>query len=132
MRFRFERNRPLLVVNAVADGPLGVHRVYAAIDTGCHKTLLTERLLQRLGYGADFHPIVPIIGVGGWTAARTYDVLQLKSVGIKRTNVKVVGLDLAPGLGIEALLGLDFFRGYRLCVDTDAGLIDIEPSTPAS
>jgi hypothetical protein len=67
-----------------------------------------------------------VVGVTGVAVAQVCEIFRLKSVGIERRQLHIVAYDLPPNLGFECLLGLDFFRGHRLCVEASAGILDVE------
>jgi hypothetical protein len=66
------------------------------------------------------------MGIDGQTVVQLVRVVQLDAVGVQKSGLLVVAHQLPGELGFECLLGLDFFRGHRLCVDVSDGILEVE------
>ena len=103
-----------------------------AFDTGATHTVIdtTALLLAncRLATSKD-KPLLET--ASGIVTAELFEVDSLLSLGIQRNNFQVHAYDLI-GNGvlteIDGVLGLDFFEGYKFCVDLGLHEISVTPS----
>lgn len=65
-------------------------------------------------------------GVSGVTLGYIVRLPQFALLGQKRRDHHVAVHDLPQDLGVEALLGLDFFRNTRFCMDFRLGQLELE------
>ena len=67
----------------------------------------------------------------GIVAAELYDINSLVSLGIKRQGFQAHAYDMI-GNGVltelDGVLGLDFFEGYKVCIDLGLQEITVTPS----
>ena len=103
-----------------------------AFDTGATHTVIdtTALLLAncRLSHSQD-KPLLET--ASGIVAAELFEISSLLSLGIQRNDFQVHAYDLI-GNGvlteIDGVLGLDFFEGYKFCVDLGLFEITVTPS----
>ncbi len=112
-------------------GPLGSWRVRALLDTGAGRTMIPLDVATRIGLPMEGAATMRIASVTGLAAVPVVRVVEIRSLGVVRRSHEVVVHDLPGDIGFEAILGLDFLRGHRFCIDMDAGVIDIEPAAAA-
>lgn len=53
-------------------------------------------------------------------------VPNIRSLGIERQGLQVLAHRLPPSAAFDGMLGLDMFRGRRLTIDFQAGVIEVE------
>ena len=101
--------------------------VPVALDTGASLTILATDIMARLGYD----PANPelerqriVTGSGIEYAPRTM-VCSATAIGQKVTNLDVLCHDLPPESGVDGLLGLNFFRQFKLTLRFRKGIIDL-------
>jgi predicted aspartyl protease len=97
------------------------------LDTGASLTILGTDIMARLGYD----PANPelerqriVTGSGIEYAPRT-TVRSATAVGQKVTHLDVLCHDLPPESGVDGLLGLNFFRQFKLTIRFRKGIIDL-------
>jgi predicted aspartyl protease len=101
-----------------------------AVDTGATMTVVHPDLLKILGYD--------LLQPAGQTAVTTgsgqervhqYVLDRVQTLGHEVQDLRVNSYPLPAALGVEGLLGLDFFRGpHRLVIDFHRGTVAVEPS----
>ena len=98
-----------------------------ALDTGASLTILATDIMARLGYD----PANPelerqriVTGSGIEYAPRT-TVRSATAMGQKVTSLDVLCHDLPPESGVDGLLGLNFFRQFKLTIRFRKGVIDL-------
>lgn len=95
--------------------------VRALVDTGAAQSLIDSRLVEQLGL--QLEGTVRIVGVG--TKPRSVPLISLEDAAIGRcrlSSFKAGVMDLANlGIGIQLILGIDAFHGYRLQFDLAKG-----------
>ena len=107
----------------------GVRRaVSGVIDTGAPRTEFSDRFLDYAGFiekpldAADIHPQLQ---------TRKYSKIVLPSVEIVQqqiNNLEIIISRFDEVWGIDALIGLDFFRMFRVTIDYKAGHILTKPN----
>jgi hypothetical protein len=53
-------------------------------------------------------------------------VRKLEALGVERVDFPLLCHTLPPSATVDGVLGLDFFRGQRLVVDFQTGLVTVE------
>lgn len=97
------------------------------LDTGASLTILATEIMMRLGYD----PANPelerqriVTGSGIEYAPRTI-VRSATAIGQKVANLDVLCHDLPPEGGVDGLLGLNFFRKFKLTIRVRKGIVDL-------
>ncbi len=97
------------------------------LDTGASLTIRATDIMARLGYD----PANPelerqriVTGSGIEYGPRT-TVRSATAIGQKVTNLSVLCHDLPPESGVDGLLGLNFFRQFKLTIRFRKGIIDL-------
>jgi hypothetical protein len=67
-----------------------------------------------------------MVGVTGAARTPLLTVEHLSAAGLERAPARVLAVTFPTGMAFECLLGLDFFRGHRLCLDMEAHVLEIE------
>jgi hypothetical protein len=92
------------------------------LDTGCSNTTIDSNALYLSGYQLkDAIEVVEIETANGIVESEVFEVNQIKSMGIIKNTFPIQVYDfLAHGIfsNYDGLLGLDFFEGYQICIDT--------------
>ena len=97
------------------------------LDTGASLTILATDVMARLGYdpaNPDLERQRIITGSGIEYAPRT-TVRSATAIGQKATNLTVLCHDLPPESGVDGLLGLNFFRQFKLTIRFRKGIVDL-------
>ena len=92
-----------------------------ALDTGASNTVIDLNILLVAGYKVeDAIRIIKIETAGGIIEAYVFLIAEIKALGITRRYLEVSSYDFANNnilSEIQGVLGLDFFRGYKFCID---------------
>lgn len=124
---RFDPTTPQVIVQGSVHGPAGVIRVVDfLIDTGTAHTVIDTSILDALGFGA--HLAIgrsSLWGVSGSTNGYVVRVPSILVVGRTLKDYRIAAHDFPPELGIDALLGLDFFQGGFLGLDFAVGELTV-------
>ena len=110
-------------------GALGI-QLPLIVDTGATSTILTPRLLSRLGMAVPADaPKRKIRVVGGQTLDVPFIRIAKVQVSAAAMNDQEVGVyDIYPDAPIiDGLLGDDFLRRFRVTLDRNARQMRLEP-----
>jgi predicted aspartyl protease len=124
MSHAFDPNARLVVVQTVLTGPTGTHQFRFAVDTGSTRTAVAGHVLELLGYQEPPAAERRRARTGsGETRAGLVPVARIQALGRVRMNFSSLWLSMPPGVMLDGLLGLDFFRGLVLTLDFARGQI---------
>lgn len=121
MTYSFERmsDSGLIIVAVTLDGKGKLRMI---LDTGCSNTTIDSNALYLLGYELkDALEIVEIETANGIVESEIFEIARIASLGITHEKLQIQVYDfLAHGIfsNYDGLLGLDFLKGYKFCVDT--------------
>jgi len=121
-------NAPAICLWVLLIGKYGnVDRLRAALDTGATYTIIPWDVAEILGYDpAKSRRTIPITTASGRIDAPIITVREIRVLSIKKKNIDVAVHDLPPETNIDALLGLDFLRGFVTTIDLIDGKLNIE------
>lgn len=125
----FNTARPHIYINPALIDATGLPQTFRAIlDTGAPGLEFSDRFLRTIGllpYGYRSDVEIPS---GLQTHKYGKIVLsKIECLGQSMENVSVVVSKFDERWGVDALIGLDFFRRFRVTVDYKAGHIITEP-----
>jgi hypothetical protein len=123
----FDTNKHHINIEFIVTDPKGLtHSVAGILDTGAPKTEFSDQFLIHAGFIDSVSP--PKIKPGLQT--QKYGTIALPSVGIcghKIYDFNVFVSHFEKSWGIDALIGLDFFRLFIVTLDFSKGLLIAEP-----
>ncbi len=124
----FNPQQGLVIVQVSISGPTGSGIARLAVDTGATETTLSRRSLRAVGIDPAQPGLrtVPVITGSGIVAIPLVTLDGLDALGRQRSGYVVQAHTLPPGLPIDGVLGLDFFRAGRLVVDFRTGFVVLE------
>jgi predicted aspartyl protease len=97
-----------------------------ALDTGATSTVVNVAILVAIGCdpmpAADRAQVTTGSGV---EFAGRIELRKLTALGQERLGFPVLAHTLPPGVGVDGVLGLDFFRGLCLIIDFRAGELQL-------
>ena len=125
MTHRFNPVGGLVIVDGLVSGPIGVTRVRLAVDTGATSTILNLRILENIGYEPSSTTSIEIGTGSGKEGGSIVVVDALQALGITNRHVEVLSFRLPNHIKVDGVLGRDFFRNRRLCIDFAAGEIEL-------
>ena len=127
MTLRFNPSAGTIVVTAVISGNSTEAAARLALDTGANMTRLNRGLASNLGYDLESPDrMVRIATASGIVRAPQLAIRRLQALGNERLEFPIICHSLPRGVGVDGLLGLDFFRGQRLTLDFREGLITLD------
>jgi predicted aspartyl protease len=128
MTYFFKRNTEdeLIIVTILIDGR---HDFKMLLDTGASHTTIDSNALYMIDYNSkDIVGIVDIETGNGIIEAEILEISTLSSLGLTRKDFPVQVYDfLSHGVFSEynGVLGLDFFKDTKFCVDMKKGTITL-------
>jgi predicted aspartyl protease len=125
MIHRFNPLGGLILIDGLVAGPIGVTRVRLAIDTGATSTVLHLRILENIGYDSSSATSVEIGTGSGKEGGKIITVEAVQALGITNKHIEILSFSLPNHIKVDGVLGLDFFRNRRLCIDFAAGEIEL-------
>jgi hypothetical protein len=117
----------LVIVRADLQGPQGRIVLRIAVDTGTTYTTIDSSILASVGIepGPQSRPLQLTTALGIGSAFRL-TAMRFKALGEEHADFPVISHRLPPVLGIDGVLGLDFFRNRKLTIDFRNGFIELE------
>ena len=114
----FNNKLPLVIVPVSIKLNTVVFDFNFAIDTGASISLIDMDVLHAIGFQEE----LAIRTIQTMTASRQeqayeFELPNIKAIGLIRRNFKVISRNLPSGLGIDGLLGLNFFKNKELVID---------------
>lgn len=115
--FTLEDDDSLISVDCHLEGSTYV----LALDTGASNTVIDLNVMIIAGYQVkDAIKIIEIETAAGIIQAYVFQVLEMNALGITRRHIEVSSYDFINNnifSEIHGVLGLDFFKGYKFCID---------------
>jgi len=114
----FSRKAPLIVVPVTIKTETKIWEYKFAVDTGATISLMDFSLLSDIGYKKeDYIRSTQTITASKTETVYEYNLDNIMAIGIIRRNFKIISRSLPVGLGIDGLLGLNFFKNKELTID---------------
>ena len=114
----FNKKRPLVVVPVSIKKGGTILDFNFAIDTGASVSLIDIDVMLAIGYKKnDCIRTVDTVTASKKETAFEFEIDSIKAIGLIRRNFKVISRSLPVGLGIDGLLGLNFFKNRELIID---------------
>ncbi len=100
------------------------------LDTGANKTILSKDVADSLGIPGG--KVQRLLSAGGDLAvsARTLNSLRLGVTRAENVEIAVGNLPLMKTLHVEGLLGGDYLRLFKISIDYDNMIVEIQPCCP--
>ena len=115
---KFDRKAGMIIVPATVKINDKLKRLYLAVDTGALITLIDSDVMKSIGYTvANSTGTTHTVTASRTETVYEYKIDNIMALGLIRRNFKVISRSLPMGLGIDGLLGLNFFRNQELIVD---------------
>ncbi len=119
MKYSFELTETinLIIIIAEIDG----YDVRLALDTGASDSVIDLTALMIAGYHKNnIYETVELETAKGSIYADIYVIKEMKALGITKNNFKICSYDfLINGIltEIDGVLGIDFFKNRKICID---------------
>jgi len=114
----FERKSALVVIPVTVKAGTEIRKYKFAVDTGATISLIDSDVMTALGYKQqDSIGATQTITASKRETVYEYSIDNIMAIGLIRRNFKVISRSLPVGLGIDGLLGLNFFKDKELTID---------------
>ena len=114
----FDKKLPLVVVPVSIKSEGVVLNFDFAVDTGATVSLIDIDVMYKLGYKKeDCANTIQTVTASKSETAYEFLIDNIRAIGLIRRNFKVISRSLPVGLGIDGLLGLNFFKNKELTID---------------
>jgi predicted aspartyl protease len=114
----FDKKLPLVVIPVSVKKGANVLIFNFAIDTGASVSLIDIDVMQSIGYKrTDCIRTIETVTASKRETAYEYEIDNIRAIGLTRRNFKIISRSLPVGLGIDGLLGLNFFKNKELTID---------------
>jgi len=127
--FTFVQNTSLVVVPVMVNEH-GPYRFL--LDTGASNSILSATVADSLKIPRG--KAETLLSAGGNLAVtlRTIDALQVGDSTPTRTEIAVANFRLLQTLHVDGILGGDYLRRFKVSIDYDSQVVQIEPCCPES
>ena len=126
MKITFDPTQGLIVIPTRLHGLQIDTVVRLALDTGATGSMINWDVAVLLGYDpASAKERIQVTTGSGVEFAPRIVVKKVEVLGRSLENFPILCHTLPPSATVDGLLGLDFFRGVRLVVDLQAGIITL-------
>ena len=114
----FDRKAALIVIPVTIKVGAEIRKYDFAVDTGATICLIDADVMTALGYKQqDSIRTTHTITASKTETVYEYELDNIMAIGLIRRNFKVISRELPMGLGIDGLLGLNFFKNKELTID---------------
>ena len=126
-KFQLQTDEDVIIVNASIEGR---YKFRLALDTAATHTTIDSNVLYFSGYELkDSKGENEIETSNGIIVVETYDIEQFECLGVIKNTFEVQVYDfLSHGItsDYDGVIGLDFLRGHKFCVDITKGEIAVD------
>ncbi|MDI6917515.1 MAG: retropepsin-like aspartic protease [Thermoplasmatales archaeon] len=127
MRYKFDPEAPVIVLNVTLGGEDIKKKIEMAIDTGATYTMIPWDIAEVLGYKPELSKDrVPLVTASGVERVPLIILKSVSALGKSADNVQMVVHNLPEKSYVDGLLGLSFLRKFRVCLDFRKGMLEIE------
>ena len=102
------------------------------LDTGATSTILSSTAADRLGVPKGGR--MTMLTAGGFLPVSLRNIESLRVADARLTNVEiaVAEVPLMQKLHVDGILGADYLRRFKVTIDYDNEVVEIEPNEPES
>lgn len=121
---QFQRRGDLMVVKGVLNGSVPVNFV---VDTGASYTTISQATATALRLDLGANPtMLSFNTANGVIQAPLATVRSMEVGGMEVKDVTVAVHDVFPDTEVAGLLGLNFLSNFRLDIDSQSGLLNLQ------
>ena len=102
------------------------------LDTGASNTILSSAAADRLGIPKGGSMTMLTAGGGLLVSLRTLESLQVADARLTHVEIAVAEVPLMQTLRVDGILGADYLRRFKVKIDYDNEVVEIEPYEPDS
>jgi predicted aspartyl protease len=100
------------------------------LDTGASNTILSAVVADSLGIPEGRSQMLLTAGGNLPVTVRTIDTLQVGAARLERVEIAVTNFPLMNTLNVDGVLGGDYLRQFKVSIDYDNRIVEIEPCCP--
>ena len=100
------------------------------LDTGANKTVLSAKVADDLGIPKGRIEMLLSAGGNVPVTARTLKTLEVGAARLENVEIAVAKLGLMRTLNVDGMLGGDYLRRFKISIDYDNQVVNIEPCCP--
>lgn len=128
MNGKFDFKYRKIIVHVSIKGIDKIAKMRFILDTGASFSIINTNAMKSLGYTKkDFTKTERLQGFGG--NRKNVNFLKLKSLaflGVQRNNFEIGAADFSSNMLFDGILGIDFFKNHKLCIDLKKGFISLD------
>ena len=126
--YKIEKNKEIFTVKAYIPVKNSVEEDFElnlVFDPGCAITLINTSQMDVLGYSAreDMIKKSTLTGAAGESRGYIIKIPTFTCMNQTLANFEIACLDLDSSLGVSGLLGMNFFKHFRMDIDFSNGII---------
>ena len=127
--FTFIQDTSLVVVPVMVND----HGPYKfLLDTGASNSILSPLVADALQIPPGRSDTLLSAGGNVPVTVRTLEVLQVGQARLRQIQIAVANFSLLQTLRVDGILGGDYLRRFKVSIDYDNHIVQIEPSSPDS
>jgi hypothetical protein len=100
------------------------------LDTGASQTILSAVVADSLGIPHGRNQTLLTAGGNLPVSVRTIDTLQVGAARLEKVDIVVANFSLMQTLSVDGVLGGDYLRQFKVSIDYDNHIVEIEPCCP--
>jgi clan AA aspartic protease (TIGR02281 family) len=120
----FEKHGQVVIVEATLNNKTSAKFI---VDTGASYTMISSATAKELAVGSEANPrTVPFQTANGMIQAPLVSLDSISVAGMEIKNLTAAVHDVIPDGKIAGLLGLNFLSNFRMDIDTQKGVLNLE------
>jgi clan AA aspartic protease (TIGR02281 family) len=125
--FTFIRGTPLVSVPVTINGR---STFLFLLDTGASNTILSSTTANRLGIPKGRNMTMLTASGGLAVSVRTLESLEVADARLTDIEIAVADVPLMQKLHVDGILGSDYLRRFKVTIDYDNEIVEIQPYEP--
>jgi hypothetical protein len=127
--FSFIQNTSLVVVPVMVNNQ-GPYKFL--LDTGASNSILSARVADSLQIPLGRADTLFSAGGNVTVTVRAIDALEVGEARLRQVEIAVANFSLLQTLQVDGILGGDYLRRFKVSIDYDSQIVQIEPCCPES
>ena len=127
VKHKIDPEAPVIVLSVTLEGGGVEKKIEMALDTGATYTMIPWEVAEVLGYEpAVSKDRVSMVTASGVERAPLINLKSISVLGKGVDNVLTIVHNLPEKSYVDGLLGLSFLRRFKVCLDFQEGVLEIE------
>jgi len=128
VKFSFIRNTSLVSIPVIVNS----RAFQFLLDTGASRTVLSATAADGLHILSNRPDTMFSAGGNIPVTMRTIHLLQVGKARLENAEIAVANFELLRSLGVDGILGSDYLRRFKVSIDYEKQVVEIELSTDSS